>query len=161
MFSNSTILLAPRILDIRKPLEHKSFINLYTEVEGEYSKGFIYLLFKFNNTKEFYYINYMLKTSKYYYNYSTIELNNSLYTLFRFKLDNIRDIEEYKSCGNFGFILDDYTTIYKFWGDRISEIEYVSRIDIYECKNKLKMKKAQSYSEPLFYSSTLRINLLQ
>lgn len=141
-FNNTTILLAPRILDTRKPLEHKSFIDTYTEVEGEYSKGFIYLLYKFNNIKEFYYINYLLRRSKFYYNYSNIVIDKIVYTIFRFKL-NTKEIEEYKCCGNFGLTLSDYTKIYTFWGDRNKEIVHISEIDIYDCYNKLKTKKAQ------------------
>lgn len=46
------ILLSPRILSKRKPLEHKSFKGLYTSLYDEYSKGFIYLDYVFNNIEE-------------------------------------------------------------------------------------------------------------
>lgn len=142
-YSNATVLLAPRVLNTRKPLEHKSFIDLYTEIEGEYSKGFIYLLYKFDTVKEFYYINSLLRDNIYYYNYNNIVINKISYTLFRFKLE-IKEIEEYKSCGNFGFILLDYTKIFTFWGDLNSEIAYISENNIYDCFNKLKIVKAQN-----------------
>ena len=46
------ILLSPRVLSKRKPLEHKSFKGLYTSLYDEYSKGFIYLDYVFNNIEE-------------------------------------------------------------------------------------------------------------
>ena len=62
------ILLSPRVLSKRNPLEHKSFKGLYTSLYDEYSKGFIYLDYVFNNIEEETDIEGWLTCEKTYFN---------------------------------------------------------------------------------------------
>ena len=126
VWSNELILLAPRVLPNRKPLEHSSFIGLYTAINREYSKGFIYLVFKHIDAKQVKDLEGSLNNTKYF-------------IIFTFYIDDI-NIEEYKEHGNIGFTIEDYALIFIFWGDLVKDMPQFYNEDIFECKNKLNEK---------------------
>lgn len=136
VWSNELILLAPRVLSSRKPLEHPSFIALYTAINKEYSKGFIYLVFRHIDANQVKDLEGSLINTKYYYSMRLLYVNNKYFIVFTFYIDDI-NIEEYKEHGNIGFTIDDYAIIFTFWGDLIKDMPRFYNEDIFECKNKL------------------------
>lgn len=139
-WTNELILLAPRILENRKPLEHSSFIGLYTAIENEYSEGFIYLVYQFKNVNELKDIEGLLNNNEYYYDKRFLRINDLIYTVFVFKYKDITEIEEYKRFGTTGFTLSDYILIYTFWGDLSKEIPNLSFISIKNCERIFRCK---------------------
>lgn len=139
VWSNELILLAPRVLPNRKPLEHSSFIGLYTTINREYSKGFIYLVFKHIDAKQVKDLEGSLNNTKYYYSMKLLYVNSKYFIIFTFYIDDI-NIEEYKEHGNIGFTIEDYALIFIFWGDLVKDMPQFYNEDIFECKNKLNEK---------------------
>jgi hypothetical protein len=139
VWSNELILLAPRVLPNRKPLEHSSFIGLYTAINREYSKGFIYLVFKYIDAKQVKDLEGSLNNTKYYYSMKLLYVNSKYFIIFTFYIDDI-NIEEYKEHGNIGFTIEDYALIFIFWGDLVKDMPQFYNEDIFECKNKLNEK---------------------
>ena len=82
VWSNGLILLAPRVLPNRKPLEHSSFIGLYTAINREYSKGFIYLVFKHIDAKQVKDLEGSLNNTKYYYSMKLLYVNSKYFIIF-------------------------------------------------------------------------------
>ncbi len=117
------ILLSPRVLSKRNPLEHKSFKGLYTSLYDEYSKGFIYLDYVFNNIEEEKDIEGWLTCEKTYFNKRIFNINSSKHTIFTLKSEDSRELEDYKQTGNLGFGITDWYPIFQFWGDRTKDIK--------------------------------------
>lgn len=134
IWTNELILLAPRILQKRNPLEHSDFIGLFTSIKDEYSEGFIYLLYAFSNFDQEKNIEGLLNNTDYYYDKRFFYIGKTRYVIFVFRKN---DIETHKRYGNIGYDIDDYTLIYTFWGDRNKEINWISNIVISESKSEL------------------------
>lgn len=117
------ILLSPRVLSKRNPLEHKSFKGLYTSLYDEYSKGFIYLDYVFNNIEEEKDIEGWLTCERTYFNKRIFNINSSKHTIFTLKSEDSRELEDYKQTGNLGFGITDWYPIFQFWGDRVKDIK--------------------------------------
>lgn len=154
IWTNELILLAPRILQKRSPLEHKNFIGLYTSIKDEYSKGFVYLLYQFNDFNQEKHIEGLLNNTEWYYNKRVIYVSNLRYVIFIFKKE---DVEIHKNYGNIGYDINDYTLIYTFWGDRNKEINWISNTIISVCKSEMDKEKGfDVISSPLlFYSPSI------
>lgn len=119
------VLLSPRVLSKRKPLEHKSFNGLYTSLYDDYSKGFIYLDYIFNDIEEEKDIEGWLTCEKTYFNKRLFNINSVKHTIFTLKSEDSRELEDYKQTGNLGFGITDWYPIFQFWGDRNKEIKEV------------------------------------
>lgn len=138
--NNTLVLLAPRILSDRKPLEDSNFIGLYTAIDDEDSKGFIYLVYKYANAKQLRYLKDSLENTEHFYNTRLLHVGDTCCLLFVFYFDDVKYIESYKEFGNIGFSLDDYALIYTFWGDLSKDIANLHNQTILECKQKLNTK---------------------
>ncbi len=130
------ILLSPRVLSKRKPLEHKSFKGLYTSLYDECSEGLIYLDYTFDNVEEEKDIEGWLACEKTYFNKRIFYINSTRHTVFVLKAEDSRELEDYKQTGNIGFGITDWYPIFKFWGDRIKDIERV----VFELATNLEVK---------------------
>lgn len=141
-WTNELILLAPRILSNRKPLEYSNFIGLYTSIKDKYSKGYLYLVYDYSKLQESKEVEGLLNNTKYYYNKQILFVNNKYFIIFTFYFDKeIEVIEEYKEHGNIGFTIDDYLPLITFWGDRNKEIKDIYLTDIFESKCELNEKR--------------------
>lgn len=123
------ILLAPRVLSKRKPLEHQSFIGLYTGLLGMDSKGFIFLVYAFKNIEEEKDIEGWLVCEQTYHDkrywYRSEHHTIIKYTIFILKAEDSRELEDYKKTGNLGFEISEWYSIFKFWGDLNKDIKFV------------------------------------
>lgn len=137
-WTNELILLAPRILPNRKPLEYQGFIGLFTSIKNRYSKGFIYLVYKYIDTIQEKDLEGMLNNTKYYYNKQSLYTNGSYFIIFSFYyLEEPQVIEDYKNHGNIGFNIEDYASIFIFWGDKSKDIKHIYKEDVFKCECEL------------------------
>lgn len=146
------ILLAPRVLSNRKPLEHNSFVGLYTNIKGEYSEGFIYLVYCFNNVEDKKDIEGWLICESTYFTDKTVYMDNKSYTIFYFKVNNSKDLESYKKYGNLFFNTDDWVNLFIFWGDLSKDIRSIYNTTIDSCLKVFDKEKGLVYSQSLAFN---------
>lgn len=138
IWTNELILLAPRILQNKKPLETDCFIGLFTSIKSECSNGFVYLLYKFDNVEQEISIKELFEIEPRYYNCKVVFIKNIRYVVFKFYN---KEIEMHKKYGNIGYDIYDYTLIYTFWGDLSKDINHISNTHIGYCNSELDKEK--------------------
>lgn len=145
--------MATYILNNIKPLLNKAFIDLYTDVDGEDSNGYLYLLYKFTNSQDEKKQEYWLRRCPCYFNSKWIVIDNKCYTLFKFKVEDRVEVESVKKYGNICFSISDYLPIFSLWKDFMQEAQDVSISYIKKCKKTLNLNnKGSELSEPFPYS---------
>lgn len=151
-WSSELILLAPQVLSKRKPLEHSSFVGLFTGLSGEYSEGFIYLIYQFKDIEEQKDIEGWLICESTYYDDKNIYINNIKYTIFVLKAKDSQNIESCKKYGNMFFSTDDWINLFIFWGDLGKDIRSIYNITIDSCLKVFDKEKGLDNSSPLTFN---------
>lgn len=155
-WSSELILLAPKVLSKRKPLEHPSFIGLFTGLTGEYSEGFIYLIYSFKNIEEQKDIEGWLVCESTYYDDKNIYIQGIKYTIFILKTKDSQDLESCKKYGNMFFNTDDWINLFVFWGDLGKDIRSIVNIPIESCLKVFDKEKGLDNSSPLTFNPPIR-----
>lgn len=167
-FSNTTILLAPYILDNIKPLELPYFIDSFTNYNKDNSKGCLYLLYKYKDIINYRIINGVCSKQKHFFNIKIIKYNNNLFILVKFMLKNSNNFENIKKYGNLSYTKHDFIELLDFWNQHYFEIRHILLEQITDLFNLLDEERLDNKSSLLFLFTcdlfliiiTLTLNIL-